>query len=249
MKTRCKSLMMLLLLGFISSTSFAQRNDDLQKLIPRKFISTWEVFAGANWTMPNDHGFSEYYKTISQNTMTYEFKSNGGYFMGVGLTHMINGRVDIVGRAYFEERNYSQEKTANYTSQFLVSKDQFTNDYLAFSLTPRFYFKKKFFVGLGASYGRHMKYVDQFSQYINGKLTSQSKITNLTGLNDNTFDLSLCVGYFIKVSDRNRLAIQVASNYGLADLYNANQLRLSTNGVNASLVFSHQRKSTNLLIH
>lgn len=118
MKGRSNSLFILLLRGFIPSTSQAQRNEDLQKLTPKKFISQGEVFAGANRTIPNDQGFSEY----------------------------------------------------------------------------------------------------------------------LTGLKANTFDLTLCLDYFINVIGRNGLAIHVESHNDLADLYNANQLRLSTNRVNASLV-------------
>jgi hypothetical protein len=238
----------MVLLGFLSGSSLAQRNEDLQRLAPKKFISLWEVFVGANWTIPNDHGFSEYYRNASQNTMTYEFKPRDGYFMGVGLAHVVNKSVDIVGRVYYEKRNYSQENTASYPSQSVDSKNELSNDYLAFSLMPRFHYKKRIYVGLGASYGKHVKYVDRFSQYVNGKLTSQSTITNSSGLDMNTFDLNFCLGYFIRASKSNALAIQVASNYGIADLYNANHLRLSTNGLSASLFFIHQRKNANLLL-
>jgi hypothetical protein len=230
---------------FMVGNAHAQDKLDISKLGPKKFIDKVEFVIGSNLTIPNDHGYGEYIKNApSQYPMTDVFSSKIGYSFGVGLGHSLSKNFDIVGRVIWERRAYFEEQTDNVPGSFRNFKTNTRNDYTTFSLIPRFFFgkKKQAHLIIGGSYSQLSKSFGDENLYINGQLYQHTTRTNPASIKKYSVDALAGMGYLFHLSKSNSLIFLLTYSYGMTDIINVNQLRLTSQSINLSLILTHYRK-------
>lgn len=240
------------LLILVAFNLHAQQNLDLEKLMPKRFrlIDKVEILVGPNLNIPNDHGYSKYISaTPTQYPMTDIYKSKIGYFGGIGLIHSFGKRFELSGRILWERKGYYENQTNAVPNRTRLSKYDERIDYATVSLIPRLYLgkKKQWHFIVGASYSKLLKVYETYTEYINGQLNQHFSSTNTRpDIKNYSVDVIAGIGYSLLLIPRISLAIQLTDNYGLVDVINVNQLKVTNQSINLSLILIYHRNQFSL---
>lgn len=226
-----------------SVTCWAQ--DPLPDFIEaKKLIDQVEIFVGPSVHFPDDNGWYGRIERGSHGLMRGRFRTKAGYMAGVSGTHSMGQAFQVNGRLAWDRKGYLMEDIALGANNSIHKyKADTQNDYISGVLALDFFFRKKskLYVSSGIFYSHLLKSLTRETSHLNGQITQVSFIRDNPEIRKSDVGLLFAIGYFLQLSDNDRLGLRLQGNYGLVDVVKVNGLVINVNSLNLQITFRRDR--------